>query len=67
MMYETEEGDAFAVPDNWIPDAHTGHCRSCDAMIVWCITPNKKKAPVNPDGTSHFSNCPEASRWRRTK
>jgi hypothetical protein len=28
-------------------------CRDCTASIVWCVTPNDKKMPVNAD-TSGF-------------
>lgn len=61
----TDEGDTFQVPDGWIPDAYGSRCRSCSALIVWCRTPAEKRAPVNPDGTSHFATCPDAARWRR--
>ncbi len=41
-----------------------GHCRSCGQQVLWCTTAAGKRAPLNPDGTSHFSNCPQASAWR---
>src|SRR5438094_7831760 len=45
-----------------------GTCRSCGAPIVWVISPKSgKKMPVNPDGRSHFSTCPQAQEWRRPK
>lgn len=61
----TEEGDSFSVPEGWLPDEHSARCRSCHALILWCRTPNQKRAPLNPDGTSHFSSCPQAEQWRR--
>jgi hypothetical protein len=65
--FVTPEGDAFRIPLEWVPSAKTSRCRSCDAMIVWCMTPRQKRAPVNPDGTSHFASCPDADRWRKPK
>ena len=40
-------------------------CRSCEAPIWWVKTERGKNMPVNADGTSHFSSCPEANKWRR--
>lgn len=57
----------WRIPLEWRPADHVSRCRSCDAPIVWCVTPRGKRAPVNADGTSHFSNCPEADRWRKPK
>lgn len=42
-------------------------CRSCKAPVFWIITEKGKRMPVNPDGTSHFSNCPDAGNWRRDR
>ena len=42
-------------------------CSGCKATIYWIITRKGKKMPVNPDGTSHFSNCPQAQTFRRRK
>jgi hypothetical protein len=70
----TEEGDApirvilrgqgWEYPEKYLPD-NIARCRSCDREILWCITQNKKRAPVNRDGTSHFASCPAADQWRR--
>lgn len=38
-------------------------CSSCQRPIYWIVTPNKKRMPVNPDGTSHFGNCPHSEVW----
>ncbi len=40
-------------------------CRACAADIRFTETKNGKLMPVNADGTSHFSNCPEATRFRK--
>jgi len=53
---------AAALPDGTVGDA--GACRSCSAPIVWIITAKGKRAPMNPDGTSHWSSCPDAAAWR---
>lgn len=45
----------------WRPVA----CRSCQALVLWVQTRRGRMAPLNADGTSHFSNCPQADRWRR--
>ena len=50
----------FEIP----PGANPTECRGCRAMIYW-IKPKEKAMPVNPDGTSHFSNCPKAAEFRR--
>jgi len=47
-------------------DANPTECRGCKALIYW-IKPKEKLMPVNPDGTSHFSNCPNAKEFRRKK
>lgn len=57
----------FIIPDGYIPAAHVSRCRSCNAEIVWCTTPRGRRAPVNPDSTSHFSDCPQSESWRRPK
>ena len=57
-------------PFGWtLPAGHEfdnlGKCRSCGADIAWCFTRAGKRAPVNPDGTSHFATCPQAETWRK--
>lgn len=45
-----------------------GECRSCKAQIAWAPLPKTGKPhPWNLDGTSHFSTCPDAARWRRSR
>lgn len=54
----------WAVPLGWTAD-NVGHCRSCGATVMWCWTPAGRKAPIDPDGKSHFATCPQAADWRR--
>ena len=49
----------FPIP----PGTPTDKCESCGAEIHW-IKPGQKNMPVNPDGTSHYATCPDASFWR---
>lgn len=56
----------WAVPLGWRAD-NVGTCRSCHAVVLWCFTPNEKKAPIDPDGKSHFATCPEADQWRKAR
>lgn len=56
---------AWVVPDGYAPDG-VGACGSCHQFVLWVHTRAGKRAPLNPDGTSHFSNCPQAPQWRRT-
>lgn len=41
-------------------------CSSCQARVMWVITPAGRKMPVDP-GTdfSHFATCPNADSHRR--
>jgi len=47
------------------PNTPARNCRGCGAIIYWIVTRNGKRMPVNPDGTSHFSTCPEAGKFRK--
>lgn len=51
-----------------VPEGYTltnlAACRGCGATIGWCLTPRGAKAPIDPDGRSHFATCPEAKRFR---
>ncbi len=40
-------------------------CSSCMETIYWIVTKNGKRAPYNPDGTSHFATCPNADAHRK--
>ena len=42
-------------------------CRSCGAPVEFKLTKNGKLCPFNPDGTSHFSSCPQAKQWSKPK
>lgn len=44
--------------------SNQGKCRSCGAAIQWGELKGRPH-PYNPDGTSHFSDCPQAKDWRR--
>ena len=35
------------------------HCKKCDQTIIWMVTKNFKRIPINGDLTAHFSNCPD--------
>jgi hypothetical protein len=64
----TTSSDDWVIP-HWahapIEDpADVRPCRSCGARIVWVTTRAGKRAPLNRDGTSHFSTCPQAEKWR---
>lgn len=54
----------WTLPEGWTPD-NLGHCRSCMAAVLWCYTAAGRKAPANPDGSSHFATCPDGPAWRR--
>jgi len=54
----------WAVPLGWTAD-NVGQCRSCGATVMWCLTSNGKKAPIDRDGKSHFATCPQADSWRK--
>lgn len=49
------------------PNAQPSPCRGCGALIVWIVTKNDKRMPVDSDGTSHFATCPKASNFRNPK
>jgi len=43
-------------------------CRSCRAVVLWVESRSTgKRAPINPDGISHFATCPDAAKWRKPK
>lgn len=44
-----------------------GRCKGCDAEILYVRTDKGGQIPVNPDGTSHFINCPKGDQFRRPK
>jgi hypothetical protein len=56
----------FVIPKGYTAD-NAAACRSCGEPVMWCLTPSGKRAPINPDGTSHFSTCPQATAWRKRK
>lgn len=50
----------FEIPEGTEP----ARCRGCKAVIFWIKTERGRNMPVDPDGTSHFANCPDADRFR---
>lgn len=40
-------------------------CRGCGADVRFILTKNGKHMPINPDGVSHFSTCPQIRASRR--
>lgn len=51
----------FEIPKGASP----AKCRGCQQKIFWVRMTSEKNMPVNPDGTSHFSNCPKADKFRK--
>ena len=54
--------DYALAPD---PGETPTQCSACAAVILFVRTRKGKRAPLNPDGTSHFASCPAADRFRR--
>lgn len=56
----------------YVTEDNEAECRSCGAPVLWCVTRNGKKMPVDlptvPEEatTSHFATCPEAGQWRKS-
>lgn len=44
-----------------------GQCHGCTAMIWWVHTKTNKPIPLNSDGSTHFSNCPNIRDFRKQK
>lgn len=55
-------------------------CRACNAEIIFLLTKNEKRIPINGDTysagetrfdpakhTSHFATCPKAAQFRKGK
>jgi len=57
------EPKKFAIPSG----ARKVACKSCGGPMFWVQTEAGKVAPVNPDGTSHFGNCPGADNHRKAE
>lgn len=63
---------SMPLPPSWtLPEGYTftnlGRCRAENgrAEVAWCITPAGRHAPINRDGTSHFSSCVDALSFRK--
>ena len=48
-------------------DVESSKCRGCGAVIYWGKTKSGKPHPCDKDGSSHFSSCPEADKFRSGK
>lgn len=56
----------WALPVGYVwADDRVSACRSCHAEVRWSITRAGSRAPLNRDGHSHFSTCPQARDWRK--
>lgn len=57
----------FPIP----PGADVTSCRSCSESIVWILTRNQKRMPVDAfgptRGQSHFATCTHAGQHRKTR
>lgn len=42
-------------------------CKGCGALIQWIETLSGKMTPINSDGTSHWSTCPEFKQFQKKK
>lgn len=66
-VYLTDGGTFYVTVDG---DAQ---CKTCDAFMLWTVTPKGKRMPVNarPDAkgvyTSHFATCEQASEHRKPR
>ena len=58
--------DLSKVPDGY-EVSDLGTCRSCDAPMLWLITPKGHRMPWSLAGVSHFSDCPNARQHRRPR
>ena len=60
------DGSTWVVPDGYtfLPHERPMACRSCGNTILFFETRRGKRAPFDPDGTSHFATCSDPERWR---
>lgn len=59
-------------PAGWVTPAgytfdNASTCSTCRAPIQWTITAKGNRAPLDPDGKSHFATCPQAASHRKRK
>ena len=69
--YRVTSGATWQAPD-WavVPTSpiDVRACRSCRAPIAWLrAAASGRLAPLNQDGTSHFSTCPQSDQWRKPR
>lgn len=67
---------AWVIPSYADPDlsgltegtARPTHCSACNAPILFVITrEQRRRAPLDADGKSHFSSCPSADKFRKKR
>lgn len=58
MDREKRHEPIFEIPEG----AKEMTCRSCGQPFFFVPTRNGKSMPTNPDGTAHWSSCPEGQR-----
>lgn len=58
--------EGWTVPSGYEP-TNVGACRSCQAPVLWAMTPIGRRMPLDRDGTSHFATCPQAGWWRKPR
>lgn len=55
-----------STPPDPKPEPHSGpKCRSCSAPITWGKTAKGRPVPLDLDGESHFTTCPDAPEWSK--
>jgi hypothetical protein len=43
-------------------------CRSCREPILWVVTPQGRRMPVDPaTDESHFASCKDSDAWRKQR
>jgi hypothetical protein len=63
-----ERRDTIAPASSPAPrPSYPGVCKGCGARIYYVRTASGKMHPENADGTTHFSTCSEADRFRKSR
>jgi hypothetical protein len=66
LHWTDKDGHVWDVPDGYEP-GNVGACKACGQSMLWTTTRAGNRAPLNPDGTSHFATCPYSDRFRKPK
>jgi hypothetical protein len=66
VIVDDERFARWKRPGGW-EIVNVAPCRGCGKLIAWARTLDRKPAPLDRDGTSHFATCPEAERFRKTR